>query len=51
MQYQDRQRGLVNVSESEMPAAGDIIELVAKVAVATASQQMDEEGCSTEENY
>jgi hypothetical protein len=42
---------LVNVSESEMPAAGDIIELVAKVAVATGSQQVDEERRGTEENY
>jgi hypothetical protein len=42
---------LVDISESEMPAAGDIIEFVAKIAVAPICQKMDQKGYSAEENY
>jgi hypothetical protein len=34
-----------------MLTAGDIVELITKIAVATARQEMDEEGYRAEENY
>jgi hypothetical protein len=41
---------LVDVSESEMLTAGDIVELITKITVASICQEMDQEGYSAEEN-
>ena len=50
-QQQDRQRRLVHISESEMPTAGDVVELVTKITVAPDCQEMDHERYDAEENY
>jgi len=39
------------MSESEMPTAGDIIELVAKITVTPVCEEMDQERYEAEENY
>src|SRR5437764_12866005 len=49
-QQQDRQWRLVYIPESEMPTAGDVVELVAKITIATVCQEMNQEGYRAEEN-
>src|SRR6476660_7039658 len=45
---QNRKWRLIDVSKSEMPGAGDVIKLIAKITVSRVGQQMDEQGYSTE---